>query len=801
MRPSLHNLIGAGVHRRRREDEHTLSTDAVTSLNQTGAFAMTLPSTIDFAGMIERLDNGTRRWFHAMIRASREATLERPGAGFDADRLRNERPVFDRLNELVRESLLSHFDPSTEAGRFALTDSTKRREVATTVASQYGCVHYLLWLVSRAKQGNSSMALSHIQQAWTDTGFGLWANLVPEEGLLACMSAAHMLQQQLGLRSQMPAHFPHVIHKPYNSSLLKTHHDQMPVMQLMQNLQAHVQSDDPSTLAWVKTHGLQMLAHVVGGRHTPDVASGATYIIGPMTPARLLLVLTELYSNAQAYRISPDFWGKNGGPYFLPYENHLPALNLMLKQHEGADAPELRRIPLQTAASSGGSTLVGWPVGWLHGSYASKQARRVTLIIPLDVRVTLVPNFAKQQDSLQWLNDLAVISSIEFTTETEQAQLAQANHRIVHRRETFADGATHRQPSIASVLMRSREAAALMHTTPGWWFNIGPKRATVQQMKNMFLPEVAPAQAVEPDAPYAANFALVPPADPDNPHNAGPSDPFRFEDTEEMEEAAQEPPERLPRPWPFAIVPSVILTAEDRPPVVPSMPLYNNMEQPMVPEPMVQPTIQSTIQPPYDPLSDRQLDIVHRLANVEGLRCLNVRQPWASLLVEGVKSVENRGLNVNQPRFATYSNIGDDLRGEWVLIVASTARPTQAVLVQALQDFQLIYGNNAGRQQYDQFMQRHQGRWILGSIVGVVRFNDILTADRVQSPSYVQTLTPGALGWYHGAPDVGWHIRAEDALAFNRPIPNIKGVLSISRIVSKGPVVERRIRDALRDMQ
>jgi hypothetical protein len=169
-------------------------------------------------------------------------------------------------------------------------------------------------------------------------------------------------------------------------------------------------------------------------------------------------------------------------------------------------------------------------------------------------------------------------------------------------------------------------------------------------------------------------------------------------------------------------------------------------------------------------------------------------------LVEGLKSVENRPPGANQPQFEATYDFGDGRRGEWVLIVASTARPSQGVMVQALQDFKRAYGDVQGQQLYDMFVGRHRANWPLGAIVGVVRFDQLLTAESTQALSNTGYLTDGAIGWYHGAPDVGWHIRAGDAIPFTRPIVNIPGVLSIARIATKGLEVETRIRESLRQM-
>lgn len=185
------------------------------------------------------------------------------------------------------------------------------------------------------------------------------------------------------------------------------------------------------------------------------------------------------------------------------------------------------------------------------------------------------------------------------------------------------------------------------------------------------------------------------------------------------------------------------------------------------------------------------------LASLEDLRCLNVRQPWAFLLVEGIKTIENRPPGANRPYFSKRMNLGDDYTGEWVLIVASALQPGQRVMTQALSDFRSCYGTE-GQRQFDLFERRHAPRWSLGCIVGVVRFNLLVTSRSLPSSQEDSSflLNPCALRWYRGPPHVGWHVR--DAIAFNTPIPNIPGCQSISRIVCKGREIERRIRHALR---
>ena len=223
--------------------------------------------------------------------------------------------------------------------------------------------------------------------------------------------------------------------------------------------------------------------------------------------------------------------------------------------------------------------------------------------------------------------------------------------------------------------------------------------------------------------------------------------------------------------------------------------------EPVVPLPTLNqpsnPTM--TIQPPYPPLTPSAVQVMHSLARSKNIRCLNVRQPWASLLVEGIKTIENRSSGVNKPYFTERMNLGDNCNGEWVLIVASLRQPTKAVLTQALNDFRNRYGT-VGELKFGQFKQRHTSNWPLGCIVGAVRFNLLLTAQFIatRQEDLSHMLKPSALRWYRGPPYEGWHVC--DAIAFNKPIQNIPGALSISNISKKGREIEQRIRNNLSNL-
>lgn len=417
-------------------------------LNEEGCFTLTLPVAFQQRtdAFIRDLDDGTRRWFEDMTRGALQADLSRPGAGYDPVVLRGQKAVWDALPEERRESELRRFSPATAEGREALFDGKKRKQA--TEGKPFG--QYLRHVVQRAKQGNTTMALGRMEHAWTDAGFGMWAHLVAALGLEIAVEVARQLSA-LGLRGKLPHHFPHVIYKPEDGAALKPHHDQITPQQLVEELRAHVASEDPSTLAWTKKHGLQLLSHLEGGRAADD---GATYIIGPMTCERLIMCL-EFFGAASDT--------KTTGPYFYEWDRKLNDLNTMLTAR---GQPHLRRIPIAPRASeaaiAGGAFVAAWPVGFPHGSFKNKR-RRITITMPFDVRETPGDHGAPQ--IVEWLSDLSAL--VEEGDDTPAAR-----ERVRKRKRPFADGPTHKKPSVAADLLGRG----------GWFHDIGPTRAVVEQL-------------------------------------------------------------------------------------------------------------------------------------------------------------------------------------------------------------------------------------------------------------------------------------------------------------------------------
>lgn len=805
--PSVGVVGVVGDVRARSAAYELIEDDIFNSLNLVGAFAVYISvESTSIQDFVQRLSQCTSVWYRDMVSRSMQDGLERPGNGFVSQRLMRERATFDSLDPALRERLLSLFDPSTDAGRLALLHSDTRKQVAQANGEPLQISEYLRWLATNAKQGNSSMALSNIYQAWTDTGLGWPAHLIPNIAFDLSMRTDALLQSELSLASRGGTHFPHLIYRSDYSKELDPHHDQIPPVRMIELLREHVSSSDPSTLGWIKKHGLQMLMHVEGGRwHPPDdptEESGATYIIGPMTPARLLRVFEIMQRNAHAYGIPVDYWNRTKGPYFLPYDKMLAGINRDLYAEEGGDRSfePLRRIPLQVPSQYGqaprldSAVLVGFPVGWLHGAYSSNQRRRITLTMPFDVRAN--PPSADQSklaQTMQWLRDVATLNQPTYASEQEVAALLGAQSRVLSRTKEvhqFADGKTHRNPAIATDMYRSDAAAQQLSLVPGWFHTVGPMSRTVEAyLRRMYSNTSAPPRPVLSST--SGRSQAGPSNAPLRPQPAPQTSDGRTSGRSSLHtNVAPRPPmpSRASRDAALPIVPATPIEPATR--IDPALARVNAI-------PVILPINASTAAHLWQiPLTARQKEIVGALAAMQdpSVRCFNIREPWASLIVDGAKTIENRSASVALPRVGQVNRV-DATVGEWVLIAASKSAVSTEYLNKARESFEHQYGVQEGQARYENFMQRYNHQWPKGAIVGAVKFDFVVSP--TTSHEYIETmLNPGALSWYAGSPDVGWHVR-ECISFYPYYIPDFPGLLSIHRLDTKHPDVVARVQQCL----
>ena len=308
---------------------------------------------LDKNGFLDSLQKGTRTWFHDRM----EAKLGQP------------------LDAATKEL----FDPATPAGIdriFAHRNDFPQHKEA----------------ISYVVQGDSKLGLARMEQSWARSGFGKWAHLNP--GFCMRLSAAikDKLCNEEGIQCFVSGP-PHLIYKPPMGAELAPHHDQFAPKELLQALRQHVKEEDTSTTAWVKKFGFQCLAHIDGGR-----VDGSTYIIGPMTPQRLLICL-EAFADGRVQNVPSDFFDRSDGPHFLKWKSFLPALNHVLEEK---NEQPLSVMPM--VCGSFDPFMVIWPVGFPHGSAKNKHPR-VTSTVCLSMKPPTDRRFLKRARCMADLGD------------------------------------------------------------------------------------------------------------------------------------------------------------------------------------------------------------------------------------------------------------------------------------------------------------------------------------------------------------------------------------------------------------
>ena len=744
---------GAGALGKRKR-EYFINKTIVEQLDSVGAFVVPIPgSVIDSVGLeawLDDLNTGKTNWFSDMVRTVvSEVYLDGvltgkrgTGAGFDKDAIRRGISKWKEMAREEREALLQRivdtFNPGTREGQENLMVAERRKQSALLLVDDPDLSELVRMIATHAKQGGTSMGLANMKHAWTDAGAGLWFHLVPKIGLDISIYVANLLDEELRVQTQLHSHFPHIIYKPEDGSALQCHHDQMVPAALLRELTEFVneKGDQATTTEWTKQHGVQLLSHLVN-------EGGPTYVVGPMTPKRLQVVLRAMsenvdnvwFKNKEAY---DKFWNSTSGPYFYDY-NSERVLRLMtdaVREKLGLDQEEMRVVPLDLRQSDelrmvASPILVGFPVGFLHGSLKTgKHETRITVTVPLSIlsRQTSTPT-QDQSDCARWLRAIAMVSGQSKATPFE---IDEAIQYIQERQKAFANGQAHQKPSVVIDLFLHPDLAADRRhrgLKDGWFYNLAPDPSTV----DAFLSRLFPSSAFnKKDSKEEAAAGPSTGAGPSRDHGAlGPTpEPDR---TTVLTEFGSE----------TSHFGSVHLSRGD-------------------------------------PRRVKALRHMIDKAQSRELRLLNVHSVWAVLLATGWKTVENRS-----SRITALPATGSE--GEWVLIVASKPPPTSQEL-----DFFRKDAQEAGHEDLHSLVTGHFGkgkteRWPSQCVVGAVHFH------KIYDPATARIIEVD-LAWHH-PPDAAWKVDA--AIWFEFQPPSGNGVISLHNLSTKDPSVAEEIVRAL----
>ena len=456
-----------------------LDTAGLDSLNVNGVATFPLPNKINTAKFVAELRTCCNKWFHHNLRKMLTTPPNVPTMPSESKR------SWEALSPAQQQYYINMIDLRTDEGMRIVFDSEYLPKQSWWIGMGGGR-KFFRKAVTYVKMGNSALAQGPIYDAWTASGFGFWAHLIPNIGLELVMAVMEWMPT-LGFVPGLPEHFPHVIYKPPGGKALDAHHDQMAPRELIDNLKIHLASSDPSTTAWVKKHGCQMLAHFLGGTGKDD---GATFVVGPMPPTKLLFCLQN-YASGRVEALTAQFekqredeaiaagkapqkgkkgddagdegarWAKqtkDDGIIKLNWQRHLEAFNRLLLE---ANYDSIDLIPAAPQTRDNKGFILMFPVGWPHGSFtnvkkedvANYKGSRITVTVPITVSGSSQEANSRIPDRLR---NLMVLSNGGYT----KKDYAEAEIFLRADTKPYADGLTHTKPQ--SVLKFVRHPDALL---------------------------------------------------------------------------------------------------------------------------------------------------------------------------------------------------------------------------------------------------------------------------------------------------------------------------------------------------
>lgn len=690
-------------------------------------------STSEFVAILRQCTN---KWFHLNF----ELMLSKPiPAIFRVSKTNepklkiiNSWKAWNTLSVNEQRAYMSKIDLKTDEGMALVfnSDVLKKRSWFQTMKG----AAFFQKTIQVVKQGNTNYGEANMAESWSAKGFGKWAHIVPDIAIPMVIETMKTMER-FGLQPGLPEHFPHALYKPPSGKPLEIHHDQKSSLGLIADLRTFVAStSNPTTTEWIKRHGLQCLAHLQGGTGIND---GATFVVGPMTPPKLLICL-DAYSSG---RLGGDYeeWNKQSVRKIdLPWEDHLDQFNAILQQRGYERIGLIPAAPLGKALAKKGFLLV-FPVGWPHGSFANSsnesvaagKGSRITLTQPITMRSSGQVPDVRIPTRLQ---NMATISTPGLSSDA----YASAEAWLAQDTKVYADGSTHMHPEKIADMIRCPDAASVSGERIGPYHSISVKMPTVENYIRILhkvkqglslLDDGSGASMPEAPAPVPVMPPEVPPEGPTSPDSSG----------DESDEDDDVPfAQRLRRAEP----------APAPPPLPPPRP-------PPPPTTLVRP--RGWHVPPTAQVLD------------DDVKIYKVDQPYASALVLGHKDVENRDKPLKS---ATGFPV-------WMIIASNKPKPTKAVMLDYYTKMRAEFPKSD-----PMFLEPED--LLPQTILGMVRVMGC----------YQEAEMPWNSVWYNGAPSYAWVI--DDAWEFETPIPLVPddGMQTNVRLANR-PAYRARIEEEL----
>lgn len=605
-----------------------------TTLDANGVATVSLD--VDSEAFLRDLDHCVSKWF--VKEARKWFAKENPVTNYKNDEKQKSwekgKKVFERGVELV--DVVQVFDPGNVKGLEKLFVPEQRKAAIELLVKTLTYIeedeetplgYYIDEILKVVKQGGTKMpmrgqhATSQVTH-WSLKGFGFWAHIVPSQGIRSQLELQKKLES-LGIQARISG-LPHLVYKPNQGDALPTHTDGPrfgEILQTIKKLQGEKGGQWPTNTEWCREVGVQCLVHYEGG---DSAKQGATYGFAPMNPQKLHVCISALRDKKKEVYDEVASTARDG-PAFLKWENHLGFFNKELAAN-GLSAINI--VPICPEARSGTFAAL-WPVGFPHGS-SRNEGRRVTTTAPLTI--FKAPNADNRVPDR--VKALAQLAHPTDPHEREEALIV-----IESQKQPFAGGTTHARPDLVSPWYDRK--------TKGPFADIAPTKEDAERFRNEWNRDrLVPTEAAAL-IPERAGMPLIPPYDPRPsdlatliPESAGMPliPPYGPRGSDLVAWKRQK--ERLTNLWNEngAWEPDDIVAMETD-------------EVDKVPEKKSSPEV--------------VLEALDSLNTVY----FNVQEPWASLIAEGVKCVENRPnalLRGDAPKDAA-----DEAIERWAVVIAS----------------------------------------------------------------------------------------------------------------------------------
>lgn len=433
------------------------------SLNKNGAMVFEFPPEINIEAFVMQLREAASNWFRGTL----QTLLANSHVKMQEEPYKQGKVAWDKLRTEHQQALVSAFVANIHGKnpQLGLQPSLIQTLLGKLVQEkQLHCPDmdalskFILKCVSFAMMGGKASAMgTNCHDAWTIKGFGFWAKFVPDIGLQITMLALSKLRD-IGLTATVPGHFPHLIFKRPGAPLLGAHTDQINPAELIKLLRDH---GHKSTHEWVKQRGCQMIAHLEGGRGEDD---GATFVLGPMTPQKLLICLTA-YKESDTENAKT--WYKSKGKVDIDCSVETIALFNKALREKGTTGEERTAVGLLPIAPTKGDKfdrcghMILWPVGWIHGSFGTKKnsqcvTSRISLTTPIGIRGSAQSDVATRNVKRvpDRLYHMAMLSAPDVPDDVVYS----AEDALRLDTVVYADGATHMHPECVSNYIRGQRA-------------------------------------------------------------------------------------------------------------------------------------------------------------------------------------------------------------------------------------------------------------------------------------------------------------------------------------------------------